>query len=162
MSSNQGRQAPTPRRGRALPLPLPPPRRTPQSSNARILLQTMSEQRGGTPRRSPSVRGPAPPQSPRQTRTFRSPINTSSRPSTQSPLDAALSSSLTDFAQQMSTLGSSMAKQAHGQQGLRYSDGLIGKTNCVNIKGSNVDGLTVNNGGRNNSGAGVSTAIAFS
>lgn len=152
----------TPRRRRSPPPP-PPPRRMALPSDSRILSGTTGNPGTQSPRRSPSIRRPAPPppQSPnRQSRVPRSPTfnipGPIPLPSAQGPLDPAIISSITEFAQQMNTFASSMAKQAQGRQRLRCSDEYVTKTNCVDINGSNVDGLTLNNGGSNNSGAGVS------
>jgi hypothetical protein len=152
---------PSSRRHRRSP---PPPRRMSQSGNSRILSDTSGDSDSDTPRRSHSVR---PPQSPRQARTPRSPTNISfPSPGPLSP-DPAMISSLSRLAQNMNTLASSivtegLSRQAPGRQRLRCNDDYGTKTNCVDINGSNVDGLTLNNGGTNNSGAGTSFFCAFS
>ena len=74
--------------------------------------------------------------------------------------------SLSGFAQQMSALAPSIAsgalsKQPQGRHRSRGSESYISKTNCVDISGSNVEGLTMNNGGTNNSGAGASFICYF-
>ena len=56
------------------------------------------------------------------------------------------------------TVACSPARQAREREKHRYSDDYVAETNFVNITGggTSVDGLTLNNGGTNNSGAGVS------
>lgn len=161
-SSDRGRDSPRPRR-RGSP---PPPRRMSQSGDSRLLSDTSSNPGSDIPRRSQSVRRPAPPppQSPRQSRRPRSSVNVFT-PSGPVPLDPAVVSALSKLAQDMSTFASSMtteglSRQGHGRQGSRRND-YVTMTNCVSLNGSNVDGLTVNNGGKNNSGAGASFFAGF-
>ena len=91
-------------------------------------------------------------QSPRQSGTLRSPSNSPFRSSAQLPLDPVFVSPVT---QDVNTITPSMGRQAYGQQGSRNGDDDIFKTNCVDINSSSVTGLTLNNGGTQNSGAGV-------
>lgn len=151
--------------------PAPPPparRRIIQSSDASILSEITSNPGSASPRRSHSVRRPAPPppHSTRQSRTPGSPINGySPSPGPLSP-DPAMISSISEFTQQINQFVSSIGKdalsrQAQGRRGLRCSEDYVTKTNCVDIHGSNVDGVTLNNGGCNNSGAGASLSLSF-
>jgi len=129
-SSDRSRDSSSQRRRRS-----PPPRRMSQSGNPRFLSDTSSDSDSDAPRHSRSVKRPArpPPQSHSQSRTPRLPTNVSfPSPGSLSPTE-------------------SLTRQAQGRQRLRCSDDY--KTNCVDINGSNVDGLTLNNGGTNNSGA---------
>ena len=75
-------------------------------------------------------------------------------------------SSISRLAQHVNTFASSivtesLSRQGQGRQRLRCSDDYVTKTNCVDINGSNVDGLTLNNGGTNNSGAGAAFFALF-
>ena len=149
--------------------PPPPPRQLAPSIDSRLSLETSSNLGSESPRRSQSVRRPAPPppQSPRQSRTPRLPTNVSLSSHGPLPPDPAMIASISQFAQQISTLASSIATeslstQAPGRRGSRRSGYVTTtKTNCVDITDSNVDGLTLNNGGTNNSGAGASSFFAL-
>ncbi|KAN0091520.1 hypothetical protein V8E55_005086 [Tylopilus felleus] len=104
--------------------------------------------------RSPPVRRPAPPppQSPGRSRFPRSPMNIPFSTS------GALPNHISNLAQDMTTLASSMACQGRQRQkGTNY----VTKTNCVDISGSTVgEGMTINNGGSKNSGAVIHKMIA--
>ncbi|KAI9571811.1 hypothetical protein HD554DRAFT_2036698 [Boletus coccyginus] len=129
---------PSIRRHRRSPPP-PPPRRMAQSGNS----SETSCQSSDSPRHSQSVRRPAPPppRSPlRQPSTPRSSTNTSI-PGTSLP-DPATTSAISRLAQQLAS--SAVVGGLSGS---------VTKTNCVDINGSNVYGLTMNNGGTKNSGA---------
>ena len=168
-SSNSGSDAP--HRSHSVRRPAPPPPQSPrQSRTPRSPISVSSLSPGPTPtsgysggdttRRSHSVRRPAPPppQSPRQSRTPRSPPNVSSTSHGPLPLDPA---GMARFAQGMKTFAASMTRDLSRQtRGARCSDSVI-MSNCVGITNSNVDGITVNNGGTNNSGAGVSFFALF-
>lgn len=167
-SSNSGSDSP--RRSHSVRRsPPPPPRQLAPSIDSRLSLETSSNLGSESPRRSQSVRRPAPPppQSPRQSRTPRLPTNVSLSSHGPLPPDPAMIASISQFAQQISTLASSIATeslstQAPGRRGSRRSGYVTTtKTNCVDITDSNVDGLTLNNGGTNNSGAGMSSFFAL-
>lgn len=167
-SSNSGSDSP--RRSHSVRRsPPPPPRQLAPSIDSRLSLETSSNLGSESPRRSQSVRRPAPPppQSPRQSRTPRLPTNVSLSSHGPLPPDPAMIASISQFAQQISTLASSIATeslstQAPGRRGSRRSGYVTTtKTNCVDITDSNVDGLTLNNGGTNNSGAGTSSFFAL-
>ena len=148
------------RRHKRSPAPL---RQMSQSSNSRLLSDTSGDSDSDTPRRSHSARKrPAHPlpQSPRQSRKPCSPINVSF------PSPGPDPAVISRLARQVNTLASSIVtdglpRQAKGWQKIRRSNDYVTKTNCVDINGSNVDGLTLNNGGTNNSGAGASLFRAF-
>ncbi|KAI9571807.1 hypothetical protein HD554DRAFT_1827133 [Boletus coccyginus] len=136
--------------------PPPPLRHMAQSGNS----SETSSQSSDSPRRSQSVRRPPPPppRSPRQSITPCSPIITSFSPHRASSPDPAMIASLSGFAQQMGALASSVAsdalsKQPPGRHRSRGGGSYVTKTNCVDISDSNVEGLTMNNGGANNSGS---------
>ncbi|KAG9309274.1 hypothetical protein JVU11DRAFT_10758 [Chiua virens] len=87
-----------------------------------------------SPRRSRSVRGP-PLRSPQPTRQSR----------IHSPRSPAMLPSIASFPQEPET---------YGWQGIRANEDYTSKTNCVDIRGGSiVEGMTINNGGSNNSGA---------
>lgn len=160
-SSDRSRDSSSSRRHRRPPPPPPAPRRVPQSSNSHLFPETTSNPGSASLRRSPSVRRPAPPppQSTRQSRTPSSPINGYFPPP--GPLSP---NSISEFTQQINKLVSSivkddMVRQAQWRRGLRCSEDFVTKTNCVDINGSNVDGVTLNNGGYQNSGAGASLSF---
>lgn len=74
-------------------------------------------------------------------------------------------SSISELTQQAhkiaaSVVKESLSRQAQGRRGLRCSEDFVTKTNCVDINGSNVDGLTLNNGGSHNSGSGASLSLS--
>ncbi|KAF8554753.1 hypothetical protein OG21DRAFT_1508497 [Imleria badia] len=154
--SSDGSRNSSTRRHRRSPPP-PPLRRMAPSIDSHLSLETSSNSGGDSPRRSHSVRRPAPPppRSPRQSRTPRSPTNVSSPSHGPSPLDPATIASITQFAQRMASMATEgLSTQAPGRQGVRRSGYVTTtKTNCIDINDSNVDGLTLNNGGTNNSGA---------
>ena len=158
------------RRTHSVRRPAPPPPQSPRQSRMPRSpinvsspplgpLPTSSDSGGDTPRRAHSVRRPAPPppQSPRQSRTPRLPTNVSStshRPLSLPP-DPTRMASMSKFAQDMNAFAASITRDLSRQtRGVRCSDSVI-------ISNSNVDGMTVNNGGTNNSGAGVSFFALF-
>lgn len=152
-------------RPRRSPPPPPPSRRTLQPGSSRILSETTSN--ADSLRRAPSVRRPAAPtpiqmmQSLRQSGIYLSPItpNTTSLPpsSPQGAPTPAMISSIDSLAQQLTSLASSITKEAHKQQRLGRSAST--RTNCVEITGSTVEGLTMNNNAHNCSGAGASCCL---
>jgi hypothetical protein len=75
-------------------------------------------------------------------------------------------SSLSKFAQDMTAFASSIvaenqSRQPKGRQRPGSHVGYVTMHNCVDINGSNIDGLTMNNGGSYNSGAGASFLALF-
>ena len=113
-----------------------------------------NERRPGSLRHSHHFRGPLlPPQSPRPLGSVRSPTNSRSPSPAQFPPHF-----VSPVTPHVNTVACSLARQAQEWAKPGYSDDYVAKTNCVEISGGgNVDGLTLNNGGTNNSGAGVSS-----
>ena len=74
-------------------------------------------------------------------------------------------SSLSKLAEHVNTLTSSVVTESlSGQsQGRRRQRGIdsVSKINCLEIIGSTVDGVTLNNGGTKNSGAGPYPVLPF-
>jgi len=164
-SSDAGSDAP--RRSHSDRRPAPPPPQSPRHSrspsspinasslssgplppNPARISDTSSNSGSDTPRRSHSVRRPAPlpPQSPRQSRTPRSPTNMSSFSLGQLPPDLDMSRFTRDMNAFAASITRDLSKQTQGRQGLRCNDSVI-------ITDSHVVGMTMNNGGSNNSGA---------
>ncbi|KAG9309307.1 hypothetical protein JVU11DRAFT_10795 [Chiua virens] len=119
----------------------------------------------GSPRRSCSVRGPlAPLRSLQPTRQSRIHSPYSPGPAL---LDPAMLPSIASFPEEVSQLVSRLLRTYVGQpdtynrQGLRANEDYVSRTNCMEIRGSTVEGLTLNNGGANNSGAGTFFFVSF-
>ncbi|KAG6375657.1 hypothetical protein JVT61DRAFT_3228 [Boletus reticuloceps] len=146
--ASSGSGSDSPRRSPSVRRPAPPPPQSP--SNSRPVSAILSDSGSDSPRRFPSVRRspPSPLHSSRQSRTPRSPGNASflSTSPGSPPLDPAMMSMIT---QQLSTLASSLATGSSRGSNRWH----VIKENCLEISGSNVDGVTMNNDSNNCSGA---------